>query len=98
LAEQWHFALRTRQIWDVSENFLVRADKHSGRTDERIFRSWSMIKQSQAKNIIEVKTALAEKYERLARDRNSKPAKARLLRHANRFRAQANTAAKSASK
>jgi hypothetical protein len=57
-----------------------------------------MTKQSQKKNIIEVKTALADKYERLARTRRSKPAKARLLRHAERFRAQATNAAKSSSK
>ena len=48
-----------------------------------------MTKKSQVKNFVEVKTALAEKYERLARTRRSKPAKARLLRHAERFRSQA---------
>jgi hypothetical protein len=48
-----------------------------------------MTKKSQTKNIVEVKTALADKYERLARARRSKPAKARLLRHAERFRSQA---------
>ena len=53
-----------------------------------------MTKKSQAKNIVEVKTALADKYERLARTRSSKPAKARLLRHAERFRSQAANAAK----
>jgi hypothetical protein len=53
-----------------------------------------MIKKSQTKNIVEVKTALAEKYERLARARRSKPAQARLLRHAERFRSQAANAAK----
>ena len=57
-----------------------------------------MTKKAQAENIVKVKMALAEKYERLALERNSKPAKARLLRHANRFRAQADTAAKSSSK
>ena len=57
-----------------------------------------MTKKSQSKNIIEVKTALADKYERLARTRRSKPAKLRLLRHSERFRAQAANAAKSASK
>jgi hypothetical protein len=48
-----------------------------------------MTKQAQTKNIVEVKTALADKYLRLARTRRSKPAKARLLRHAERFRSQA---------
>jgi hypothetical protein len=57
-----------------------------------------MTKKSQAKNIVEVKTALADKYERLARTRRSKPAKMTLLRHSERFRAQANNAAKSSSK
>ena len=57
-----------------------------------------MTKKSQVKNIVEVKTALADKYERLARTRRSKPAKARLLRHSERFRAQADNAAKSSSK
>jgi hypothetical protein len=57
-----------------------------------------MTKKSQAKNIVEIKTALADKYERLARTRRSKPAKMTLLRHSERFRAQANNAAKSSSK
>ena len=57
-----------------------------------------MTKQAAAKNIVEVKTALAEKYERLARTRRSKPAKLRLLRQAERFRSQAGNTAKSASK
>ena len=48
-----------------------------------------MAQQSQLKNIVEVKTALADKYERLARKRRSKPARATLLRHAERFRHQA---------
>lgn len=48
-----------------------------------------MTKASEKKNIIEVKIALADKYERLSRTRRSKPAKARLLRHAERFRSQA---------
>ena len=48
-----------------------------------------MTKASEKKNIIEVKNALADKYERLSRTRRSKPAKARLLRHAERFRSQA---------
>jgi hypothetical protein len=57
-----------------------------------------MAKKSQAKHIVEVKTALADKYERLALKRKSKPAKATLLRHAKRFRSQAANAAKSTSK
>jgi DNA-binding FadR family transcriptional regulator len=57
-----------------------------------------MTKKSQTKNIVEVKTALADKYARLARTRRSKPAKMRLLRHSERFRAQADNAAKSSSK
>ena len=57
-----------------------------------------MTKKSQTKNIVEVKTALADKYARLARTRCSKPAKARLLRHSERFRSQAETIAKSNSK
>jgi hypothetical protein len=55
-------------------------------------------KKSQVENIVKVKTALADKYERLARDRSSKPAKARLIRHAERFRSQAANAAKGNSK
>ncbi len=58
-----------------------------------------MNKKAQLQNIIEVKTALADKYERLARTRRSKPGKARLLRHSERFRSQAtNNAAKGSSK
>jgi hypothetical protein len=53
-----------------------------------------MTKKSQAKNLVELKTALADKYERLARNRRSKPARARLLRHAERFRSQAANAQK----
>jgi hypothetical protein len=48
-----------------------------------------MTKQSHAANRVKVKTALADKYERLARMRRSKPARTRLLRHAERFRSQA---------
>jgi hypothetical protein len=54
--------------------------------------------KSQRENIIEVKTALADKYDRLARTRRSKPAKLRLLRHAERFRQQAANARKGISK
>jgi hypothetical protein len=57
-----------------------------------------MSKKSQSKNLIAVKTALADKYQRLARTRRSKPAKARLLRHAERFRSQAANAGKGTSK
>ncbi len=48
-----------------------------------------MTKELETKNKVEVKTALAEKYQRLARTCRSKPARARLLRHAERFRSQA---------
>jgi hypothetical protein len=57
-----------------------------------------MSKQSQSQNFIEVKTALADKYERLARTRRSKPARQRLLRHAERFRSQADNAGKGIAK
>jgi hypothetical protein len=57
-----------------------------------------MTKKSPNKNIIEVKTALADKYERLALKRKSKPAKATLLRHSKRFRSQAANAAKGSPK
>jgi hypothetical protein len=57
-----------------------------------------MTKKSVTKNIVEVKTALADKYLRLAGTRRSKPARATLLRHAKRFRSQAANIAKSSSK
>ena len=57
-----------------------------------------MTKKTETKNKVEVKTALADKYQRLAGTRRSKPAKARLLRHSERFRAQAENIAKSSSK
>ncbi|MCI0331644.1 MAG: hypothetical protein L0228_00285 [Planctomycetes bacterium] len=57
-----------------------------------------MTKKSQTENIVEVKTALADKYERLSRKRRSKPAKIRLLRHAERFRSQAANAREGKSK
>jgi hypothetical protein len=57
-----------------------------------------MTKKAESQNIVNVKTALADKYERLARDRNSKPAKSRLQRKAERFRAQAANAARGSSK
>jgi flagellar biosynthesis/type III secretory pathway chaperone len=59
---------------------------------------FSMTNKSQMKNIVEVKTSLADKYQRLARTRKSKPAKARLLRHSERFRSQAKNAAKGIAK
>jgi hypothetical protein len=48
-----------------------------------------MSKKTIKENLVNVKTELAEKYLRLANERSSKPAKARLLRHAERFRQQA---------
>jgi hypothetical protein len=57
-----------------------------------------MSKKTHAKNIVEVKSALADKYERLARKRRSKPARATLLRHAERFRSQAANAREGLSK
>ncbi|MEX2306678.1 MAG: hypothetical protein WD738_03755 [Pirellulales bacterium] len=57
-----------------------------------------MAKKTQAENIIQVKTDLADKYERLARTRRSKPARERLLRHAERFRSQAANARKGTAK
>jgi hypothetical protein len=55
-------------------------------------------KKSQRENIIQVKTELADKYLRLARKRRSKPARLTLLRHAERFRQQANNAREGISK
>ena len=57
-----------------------------------------MTKKAQAENIVKVKTALADKYVRLARTRGSKPARARLLHHAERFRSQAANARKGTAK
>jgi hypothetical protein len=54
-----------------------------------LVRRIEMTKKSSTGNLEKVKTALADKYLRLANERNSKPAKARLLRHAERFRQQA---------
>jgi len=50
--------------------------------------------KSTQENIVQVKTALADKYERLARARRSKPGKLRLLRRVERFRQQAANARK----
>jgi hypothetical protein len=55
-------------------------------------------KEAVTKNIVEVKTALADKYERLAKTRSSKGGKKTLLHHAKRFRSQATNIAKSKSK
>jgi hypothetical protein len=57
-----------------------------------------MTQKSQRENIVQVKTALADKYERLSRTRRSKPAKLNLLRHSKRFRDQAANARKGISK
>ena len=57
-----------------------------------------MTKKSDFENIVKVKTALADKYERLARVRKSRPEKARMQRHSERFRSQAANAAKGNSK
>ncbi|MDA7980335.1 MAG: hypothetical protein MPJ50_16370 [Pirellulales bacterium] len=40
-------------------------------------------------NLVKVKTQLAEKYERLAAEANSKPARAKAMRRAKSFRQQA---------
>lgn len=55
-----------------------------------------MSRKSALQHLIEVKSALAEKYLRLARMRRSKGARQRLLRHAERFRSQAKNAAREA--
>jgi len=52
-------------------------------------RTTTAMNQDGIKNMVKVKTALADKYVRLARTRQSKPAKTRLERHAERFRQQA---------
>jgi hypothetical protein len=53
-----------------------------------------MTKQAERANIVATKTALAEKYERRARNCKSKPAKARLEHQAERYRQQAANAQK----
>ncbi len=53
-----------------------------------------MSKKSQSENIAKVKTELADKYLHLAANRKSKPARATLLRHAERFRQQSAVAAR----
>jgi hypothetical protein len=57
-----------------------------------------MAQGTHRENLVKVKTELADKYERLARTRRSKPAKLRLLRHSKRFRSQASNARKGISK
>jgi len=56
-----------------------------------------MTRKSEVENIIRVKTALAEKYERRARTCKSQTGKATAERTATRHREQAANAAKSAS-
>ena len=57
-----------------------------------------MAEHTQTENLVHVKAALADKYERLARVCRSKPARLRLLRHVQRFRQQAANARKGISK
>jgi hypothetical protein len=54
-----------------------------------------MTRKSETENLIRVKTALAEKYERRARNRKSQTGKATAKRVATRHREQAANAAKS---
>jgi hypothetical protein len=72
---------------------LSRAFGHSFVREQK-----KMTKKSMNKNLVEVKKALADKYERLANKRCSKPARARLLRHAERFRCQAENLSQGSSK
>ncbi len=46
-------------------------------------------RKDEIENLVVVKTALAQKHERLARTRHSNPWKARLFRRANTYRRQA---------
>lgn len=55
-----------------------------------------MTRKSEVENIVRVKTELAEKYERRARNLKSQPGKATAKRTATRHREQAANAAKSA--
>jgi hypothetical protein len=57
-----------------------------------------MTRKSTAANLVRVKTAMADKYERLAQTSKSKPARARLRRRAEQHRAQAANAAATAPK
>jgi hypothetical protein len=51
-----------------------------------------MTKKSDLENLAKVKTALADKYERLAKIRKSETGKKTLLHHAKRHRTQAGVA------
>lgn len=53
-----------------------------------------MTRKSEMENLVRVKTALADKYQRLAATRNSKPRRENLLRTAKRYRDQAANVAK----
>ena len=55
-----------------------------------------MTRKSAVENIVRVKTALAEKYERRAQNRKSQTGQATAKRTAKRYREQAANAAKSA--
>ena len=55
-----------------------------------------MTRKSEVENIVRVKAALAEKYERRARNLKSLPGKATAKRTATRYREQAYNVAKSA--
>jgi hypothetical protein len=48
-----------------------------------------MTRKSEVENLVRVKTALAEKYERRARNRKSRPGQATAKRTAERYRQQA---------
>jgi len=56
-----------------------------------------MTLKTEVENLVRVKTALAEKYERRARNRKSQTGKATANRTATRYREQAANLAKSAS-
>jgi hypothetical protein len=57
-----------------------------------------MPSKSKTQHLVEIKAALADKYQRLARMCRSKPARERLLRHSERCRSQARNTAKSLAK
>jgi hypothetical protein len=46
------------------------------------------MRRTELENLIQVKADLADKYERLAADRSSKPRKTRLIRRAEAYRQQ----------
>jgi hypothetical protein len=54
-----------------------------------------MTRKSELENIVQVKTALAEKYERRAQNRKSQTGQATAKRMAKRYREQAANAARS---